>query len=266
MDDPDARPRKRVTRAAAANAARALQSVDLTIAELTNVHPRQSVALTAQNVLDAADADVLCRGMRTLVVTLHTNERPKKLPRETIHIGAAFDDTAAFEDTELLQTLARMAAKVWSANTPRVVFVCQAGVNRSALALCFYICRHGSCGWQQTHAAIVSAKGEAAGGWPTLANAAFVALLQQHCSGSPTQPTTAAPTPRWFWRTVATARPSTGGKGADPEDVKRRRLEWEASLREAGTDPKRGRTWGCWLNGRQRGTWIRGVPNQPRPW
>ena len=53
------------------------------------------------------------------------------------------------------------------------------------------------------------------------------------------------PATRNFWRTVATARQSTGGKGSDPGSAKKMQREWKAAQKAAGI--VRGRTYGRWL-------------------
>ena len=53
------------------------------------------------------------------------------------------------------------------------------------------------------------------------------------------------PAVRNFWRTVATARRSTGGKGSDPGGAKKMQREWKAAQKAAGI--VRGRTYGRWL-------------------
>ena len=256
---------KRPRRDAAAAANKRL-TTECTVAEVVGVHASKAIALTSQDVLEtAAERDAVYRGQQTAVITLHQDARPKGLPRGTKHIGAAFDDNAQFDDGELTRHLDEMCAKTEAAGTPRLVFVCQAGVNRSSLALCYYCVKHGSASWQQAKAAIIRAKGGAAAGWPTLANQAFEAYLERCCSTSAGEG--AAKTEaygRWFWRTVATARPSTGG--LDPAEAKARRREQEERMRAEGINPKTGKTYGCWANGRQGGRWIRGVPNEKRPW
>ena len=201
-------------------------------------------------------------------------------------MGAAFDDNAFFIDQTLRQHLDLMASNIEAASTARVVFVCQAGVNRSSLALCYYCNKHGGgASGQQAKAALINATGAAAAGWPTLENKAFEAFLERCCSTS--KPKQAGSTRsaggeedtgkkrakvekpaygRWFWRTAATARSSTGGPSTDPAEAAARRTEEEARMREQGIDPKTGRTYGCWANGRVGGRWIRGVPNEKRPW
>ena len=173
---------KRPRRAAAAAASAALEGTDCTIAEVVGVHAHQSIALTSQDVLEQGG---LRMDQPTTIVTLHTNERPPRLPRATIHVGAAFEDSAEFDDEELACHLRKMAAYIWAAHTARVVFVCHAGVNRSSLALCYYAARYGNVGWQGAKAALIAAKGGAARGWPTLENAAFERFLGRCCaSGS----------------------------------------------------------------------------------
>ena len=260
---------KRPRRAAADAASAALVGATAKVAELCGVHPTQRIALTSADVLEQKEEDFLRGDSELTVVTLHDNARPSGLPKAVRHVGAAFDDSADFDDHSLTDHLKKMAAYVWAADTRRVLFVCQAGVNRSSLALCVYVARHGNCSWQQAKAALVAAKGGAARGWPTLENAAFEAYLRRTFgdmhdgAASSCQPREESsgigeaapkPTPKWFWRTVATARSST-----DCES-------WEAKLRNHGIDPKRGRTWGCWEKGRKGGVWVRGVPGQQRPW
>ena len=263
---------KRPRREAAAAATKRMARAPSLVAEVAYIHANKSIALTSQDVLEdmPEEREAIFRGTRTTVVTLYADERPKRLPRGTVHVGAAFEDNSSFSDDTLTAHLDRMAAAVESAATPRVVFVCQAGINRSSLALCYYCAKHsgGACGsWQQARNALVDAKGAAASGWPTLANTAFEAYLSRRFP-LPAPP----PTPllsgeeRWFWRTVATARPSTGGPGADPTVAATKQREWEEGMRRRGIDPKTGRTYGCWANGRVGGRWIRGVPGKKRPW
>lgn len=265
---------KRQRRAAAASALSALTGAETTIAEVAGISLSQSIALTDSATLDKGDSEALCRRTppaSTAIVTLHTNERPRRLPKACIHIGAAFDDTATFDDDALTAHLRLTAAFIWSASAQRVVFVCNAGINRSSLALCFYSASYGCANFQQVKSALIDAKGGAARGWPTLQNVAFEAYLKRHFGSSssvsnPGSAVSLAKAPRWFWRTVATARASTGGKGADPELARQAQIEREAEQRNVGIDPKTGRTWGCWANGRPGGTWVRGVPGKPRPW
>ena len=281
MDEPAP---KRPRRAAAAAAMDALAGAECTIAEVAGIFSagKQSIALTDSATLDNGDADTLCQHSppsATAIVTLHTNERPRRLPKGAIHIGAAFEDTATFDDDALTAHLRLMAAYVWSTSAQRVVFVCNAGINRSTLALCFYSASYGSATWQQAKSALIAAKGGGARGWPTLQNAAFESYLERRfgggssgdrmsaaASGDGSAASSLTRAPRWFWRTVATARASTGGKGADPDAARQARIEFEARQRRAGIDTKTGRTWGCWANGRPGGIWVRGVPGQPRPW
>ena len=269
--------RKRPRRAAAVAASARLANSP-TVAEVRGVHATKAIALMSQDVLESAvERDAVFRGTQTCLVTLFTNDRPKRIPRGTVHVGAAFEDNATFADAALTQHLDRMTAAVEAAATPRVAFVCQAGINRSSLALCYYCATCGTCDWQQTKAALVMAKGAAAVAWPTLENRAFEAYLHRRFgtvtvsadasqavmpSGGPTS----AREVRWFWRTVATNRPSTGGPGTDPATVAAKQHEWEAGLKRQGIDPRTGRTYGCWADGRVGGRWIRGVPGKKRPW
>ena len=252
-----------------------------------NLHATKSIALTSQDVLESTVwRDELYRGQRTTVVTLFCNARPTGLPRGTVHVGAAFDDAQRFDEAILEKHLDSMAARIEAAGTDRVVFVCQAGINRSTLALCYYCAKHGSCGsWEQAKTALVRAKGHASAGWPTLTNVAFETFLRRcFSSGSSSSSSSSKERRRpevkveqasssssvksvkWFWRTVATARPGTGGPGTDPQAAATMRREWEERMRENGIDPKTGRTDGCWAGGRVGGRWIRGVPNEARPW
>ena len=203
-------------------------------------------------------------------------------PTVRTHLAVPFYlyEGADFDDVAMTRRLDRLCAYTWAADAARVVFVCHAGVNRSSLALCYYLQKYGLVGWQQAKDALVAAKRGAASGWPTLENGAFVAYLARHFGsagsssavgdGAASAPAAATPVapppPRWFWRTVATARPSTGGPGADPEEAARRRQEADERMRSQGVDPRTGRTWGCWERGRPGGIWVRGVPGQRRPW
>lgn len=260
---------KRPRRAAARAAAELLATAHVVIVECTGLHAKQSIALTSEDALERGHDDLYC-ALTTTIVTLHTNERPRGLKRGVIHVGARFDDSADFDDAELARHLDKMGAYVWAADTERVVFVCQAGVNRSSLALCYYVAKYGSCCWQEAKAALITGKGSAGKGWPTLENSSFEAFLGRRFAEPPhacAEEVAAAVVPNWFWRTVATARRSTGGPGSDREAAEKIRRESEAEMRRHGVDPKRGRVWGCWERGRVgRGVWVRGVPKQNRPW
>ena len=178
---------KRPRRAAATAADLALAGSETSIAEVMGISESQSVALTSQDELERHSTEGLfgkTPPSRTAVVTLHTNVRPSCLPKQTVHIGAAFEDTADFEDGALSQHLRLMTAYVWSASALRVVFVCNAGVNRSTLALCFYSATYGRMTWEQARSALVAAKGGAARGWPTLQNTAFESFLARRFGSS----------------------------------------------------------------------------------
>ena len=64
----------------------------------------------------------------------------------------------------------------------------------------------------------------------------------------------------WFWRTVATARPSTGRRDETgtwvPSPTALTSAEWVASLKAAGID-ENGLTYGRWD---EQGAWLRGDP------
>ena len=258
----DASNNKRPKRAAATAAINALDGAHITVAELNGVHASQSIALTSFDALQA-----MTWPENTVVLTLHTNERPSCLPAGVMHIGAAFDDCADFEDVTMTKHLDKMGAYLWAADAARIVFVCHAGINRSSLALCYYLNKYGTVSWRQARDALVTAKRGAASGWPTLENASFVAYLSRRFANDVAA--AGAPQPHWFWRTVATARPSTGGPDhgpGDPEEALRRRRELDEGMRRQGIDPRSGRTWGCWDRGRRGGVWVRGVPGKPRPW
>lgn len=266
-------------RRAAAVAARK-QLSDIEVAEVVDVHATKSIALTAADVLESAAArDKVFCDMQTTVVTLHTNLRPKGMPRGTHHVAAEFADTMTFDDQTLSAHLDDMSSRIEGMDTARVVFVCQAGINRSSLALCWYCHTRGqSSSWQAVKAAIARAKRGAASGWPTLVNAAFEAFLSRHldhgASGSKKrvrdtvddQEQKEPSRVRWFWRTVVTARPSTGGPDTDPKVAEAKLHEWAVQLRQKGIDPQTGKTYGCWAGGKVGGQWIRGVPNESRPW
>ena len=70
---------------------------------------------------------------------------------------------------------------------------------------------------------------------------------------------------KWFWRTLAMARPSTGGPGTSPEVAAQRQREWEQRQRDEGI--VKGKQYGRWeqsATGNKR--WRRGVPKEERPW
>ena len=164
-----------------------------------------------------------------------------------------------------------------SLGSAHCIFICHAGINRSSLALCYYCVTHGSVSsWQEARSALIAAKGGSAQGWPTLQNAAFLSYLERHSGGGSSRNSSApsargaadsSPSePHWFWRTIASARQSTGGKDADPEAARLAQVESDDRRRNLGIDPKTGRVWGCWAYGKQGGVWVRGMPRQRRPW
>ena len=63
--------------------------------------------------------------------------------------------------------------------------------------------------------------------------------------------------PKVFWRTIATARPSTGGPNADPAAAKKKAQDWKAGQKAAGI--VNGRTYGYWSGPGYRG-WVRVDP------
>ena len=69
--------------------------------------------------------------------------------------------------------------------------------------------------------------------------------------------------PRNFWRTLATARPSTGGPGIDPAESKRRAEAWAARQRALGV--VNGRSYGHWKDGRIGRTWVFVDPKTEQP-
>ena len=178
-----------------------------------------------------------------------------------------------------LYNLTAPAASIVLCSSP---FLTQhAGVNRSSMALCYYCARRGGSSWDAAKAAIVASKGAAARGWPTLENPAFEALLSKlyaegganHTAAAARASAAPSPSPKWFTRTVATARPSAGGPKAALSssssssgggEAASATKDWQEQLRETGVHG--GRTYGCWEDGRQGGVWVRGVPGKGRPW
>ena len=77
--------------------------------------PSQSIALTSHDALAA-----MLWPAHTVVVTLHTSERPSCLPGGVVHIGAAFDDRADFDDVAMTRRLDRLCAYTWAADAARV--------------------------------------------------------------------------------------------------------------------------------------------------
>ena len=158
-------------------------SLDTCACTCTGLEP--SLALTGQDTLeDSTERPNLFRGQRTIVVTAHTNERPKGLPRGTMHIGCYFEDGPHFDACELQEHLDRMVSRIQEiASThdiTRILFACNAGVNRSSLCMCYYVltvCTCARTSWRATKESIVLAKKAAAKGWPTLVNVAFEAFL-----------------------------------------------------------------------------------------
>jgi len=96
---------KRARRAAAESAMKKMSTSSSLVAEIS--FGDLQVAVTSQDVLeDLAQRERVFKGVpETVVVTLHTDERPKRLPRGTVHINAAFDDSQSFEDSRLAQHL-----------------------------------------------------------------------------------------------------------------------------------------------------------------
>ena len=69
-----------------------------------------------------------------------------------------------------------------------------------------------------------------------------------------------------FWRTLATARPSTGGRNmsaADQEAIARKNKEWKARQTQLGIVD--GKSYGHWKNGRVGGKWVRVDPKTKQP-
>eukprot|EP00966_Prymnesium_polylepis_P093440 2162711-Prymnesium_polylepis.1 len=130
--------------AAAAAKKRLVAPTDVVVLE--GVHMTKTLLLTSEDAWAAVLSQNLAGGDAT-VVTLHTDSKPKGLPRKLHHAGAAFDDSQSFEDSALAMHLDSMAERIEAARCSRVVFMCQAGVNRSTLALCYYCAKHGSCSW-----------------------------------------------------------------------------------------------------------------------
>lgn len=70
---------------------------------------------------------------------------------------------------------------------------------------------------------------------------------------------------KWFYRTLATARPSTGGPGTSAEVAAKRQREWEQRQRDEGII--NGKQYGRWEQTATGGKrWRRGVPKEDRPW
>ena len=69
-----------------------------------------------------------------------------------------------------------------------------------------------------------------------------------------------------FWRTLATARPSTGGRNksaAELEAMAKKDAEWKARQKQLGI--VNGRSYGHWKDGRVGGKWIRVDPKTKQP-
>jgi hypothetical protein len=131
------------------------------------------VALCGQDALeDLSERDAIFGGLgrrlRIVVVAMHSERQPPGLPRTAKFVACPIEDAPTVDDARLAATLEKMVLAVGAAWAPlsleRVVFVCFAGINRSALGLCFYLASRGSCTWR-----------EARGG-----RRAFVGLLERH--------------------------------------------------------------------------------------
>jgi hypothetical protein len=73
-------------------------------------------------------------------------------------------------------------------------------------------------------------------------------------------------TPKNFWRTLATARPSTGGpntSAADREAMAKKHEEWKARQKQLGV--VNGKSYGHWKDGRAGGRWVRVDPKTQQP-
>ena len=68
---------------------------------------------------------------------------------------------------------------------------------------------------------------------------------------------------RNFRRTLATARPSTGGRNSDPAVAKRMAEEWKAGQHQLGIVD--GQSYGHWKDGRIGGTWVAVDPSNCAP-
>ena len=101
---------------------------------------------------------------------------------------------------------------------------------------------------------------------PVVAAAVRAAEPTAHCttgsaaagldnSSNVTQPK--ATKPKVFWRTIATARPSTGGPNSDPAAAKKKAQDWKARQKAAGI--VNGRAYGYWSGPGYRG-WVRVDP------
>ena len=92
---PSAGPHSTRPRRAAFTAAARLVDPDAqpVVAELSLPGSERTICLTSVDVLeDHSVRDAVFGGQRAVVVTLHTDERPKGLPRGTVHVGRYFDD------------------------------------------------------------------------------------------------------------------------------------------------------------------------------
>ena len=68
---------------------------------------------------------------------------------------------------------------------------------------------------------------------------------------------------RNFRRTLATARPSTGGRNSDPAVAKRMAEEWKARQHKLGIVD--GQSYGHWKDGKIGGTWVAVDPSSCAP-
>jgi hypothetical protein len=163
------------------------------VASLKLENSNLEVALCDEDALlkDGSEHDAVFGGqgrrLRMVLVAMHSDLQPKGLPKTAKFVACPIEDiedAPAVHDAQLAATLENMVLAVGAAWAPlslqRVVFVCHAGINRSALGLCFYLASRGSCTWREARDEIVRAKEAGAAGWPTLCNGRFVDLLERH--------------------------------------------------------------------------------------
>ena len=72
------------------------------------------------------------------------------------------------------------------------------------------------------------------------------------------------PQGKWFWRTLAQSRPSTGGPQALGQGEAQSE-EWKQRMKDRGI--VNGRQYGRWeKNAAGQRRWQRGIPGEQRPW
>ena len=162
----------------------AVATSDLLVAEVKGVHLTRVILLSSQEGLD--DDDLRKEFDGSLVVTMHTNDFNPRISKSR-RICAAIRDNTDFDELKLQEHLDKLCGDInQQHHWKQVLFMCRAGVNRSALALIYYCCTTTpGLSWRAALDAIVTAKQASSRNWPTLENEAFCDFLERKFPSSP---------------------------------------------------------------------------------